>query len=216
MDNITYYEVSTHPLAIELRKNYLSILNEYKLLSKTYPYNKPNNIMGTLKDQKESNGKMVYSGGIKCVFTRVVPESCSVSEVQVVFGDTEESRIKAKNRMLYRQKLTPVLESILEPYHPYVGSVGFNVMSPGAVLNLHYGVISKYIRFHLGLICDPEAKFIVEGHEPRAWEEGKVWAFDDGDAFHGTVHNGGIDRVILLVDIDKNAFTDLRKEIIWQ
>jgi aspartyl/asparaginyl beta-hydroxylase (cupin superfamily) len=76
-------------------------------------------------------------------------------------------------------------------------------------------MISKYVRFHLGLICDPEAKFHVNDCQPRAWEPGKVWAFDDGEAFHGTTHDGTDMRVILIVDIGRECFSNLKEEIIW-
>jgi aspartyl/asparaginyl beta-hydroxylase (cupin superfamily) len=93
--------------------------------------------------------------------------------------------------------------------------VGFNIMHPDSKLSMHYGMVSKYVRFHLGIKCDTEAKFIVNKYAPRAWENGKVWAFDDGDAYHGTVHNGTETRVILIVDIDRAAFAELKEEITW-
>jgi hypothetical protein len=210
-----YIEVSDHPLSIALRKNHQEIIKEFNILSERFLSSKPNNIMGKIVDQKESNGKMLYQGLIKSVFTRIVKESCSPNEEEAVWGTTEESRLKAEDKFKLKRSLSPTLEKILEPYHPYVGTVGFNLMCPGSKLSMHYGMISKYVRFHLGLICDSEAKFIVNDYEPRAWETGKVWAFDDGDAFHGTVHNGQQERVILLIDIHKDAFSELKEEITW-
>jgi len=210
-----YVEVSNHPLSNALRENYKIISDEFINLSSQFLNVKPNNVMGSVIDQKQSNGKMLYQGTIKSVFTRVARESCSPSEEQAIWGLTDESKARTEQRFLLKQNLTPTLEKIMEPYHPYVGTVGFNIMAPSAKLSMHYGMVSKYIRFHMGITCDPEAKFIVNDYAPRAWEPGKVWAFDDGDAYHGTVHEGTVDRVILILDIDKAAFTDLKEEISW-
>jgi hypothetical protein len=212
MSKLGYIEVAGHPLTVALKSNYKELLNEFNILSQRHIGLKPNNVMGEAIDQKESNGKELYSGQIWSAFTRVAEESCSEKEYKALWGDTEESKVNANKRLLAKQKLTPVLESILEPYHPYVGTVGFNLMAPGAKLSMHYGMVSAYVRFHLGLVCDPEAKFLVNSYPARAWTEGDVWAFDDGDAFHGTLHNGTINRLILLVDIHRDAFENLEEE----
>lgn len=210
-----YIQVKDHPLSIALRDNYKGILNDYLQLSSKYLGNKPNNITGVVLDQKQSNGKMLYGGTIKSVFTRAVPESCSKSEHEAIWGTTDVTKMIAEDKFLKKQALTPVLEEIIKPYGNYIGSVGFNLMYPGAKLSMHYGMVSRYVRFHLGLICDPEAKFHVENYEPRAWEVGKVWAFDDGDAYHGTTHNGTTGRLILILDIDRAAFDNLEEETSW-
>lgn len=211
--NKGFIDVSDHPLSVMLNKNYLKILKEFNHLTKFFPLrNKPNNLMGSVIDQKQSNGKNLYEGKILSIFTRIAVESCSESEKKIIWGDTLKTKETAEKIFLEKQKLTPVLESIILPYKDYVGTVGFNMMEPGAKLSMHYGMISKYIRFHLGLICDPEAKFYIDNCIPRAWIEGKVWAFDDGERFHGTEHNGTKNRLILLIDIDKKIFPSIEKE----
>lgn len=207
-----YIQVKDHPLTTSLRQNYHGIMNDYIRVSSKYLGTKPNNLMGEILDQKESNGKLLYHGTIKSVFTRVAPESCSPTEYIAVWGKTENSKQLADARFLEKQELTPILEEVIRPYNKYVGTVGFNIMYPGAKLSMHYGMTSNYIRFHMGIICDPNAKFHVGTHAPRAWEPGKVWAFDDGAAFHGTTHEGVSERVILLLDIDKAAFDHLEEE----
>lgn len=207
-----YIDVSDHPLTKSLQLNFESIRSEYDELSSKFLGSKPNNKMGSIINQKESNGKMLYQGIIKSVFTRVAYESCSPTEANAIWGTSQESKKLADEKFLLKQQLTPTLEKMLEPFHPYVGTVGFNLMSPGAKLSMHYGMVSKFIRFHMGLICDPEAKFIVNNCSPRAWEPKKVWAFDDGKAYHGTIHNGVLDRVILIVDIDKECFNTIIEE----
>jgi hypothetical protein len=172
-------------------------------------------ITGVVVDQRESNGNLLYNGNIKSVFTRVAPQSCSEAEYRATWGTTELSKKQADDGFLEKQLLTPTLEEIIKPYGNYVGSVGFNLMQPSTKLAMHYGMVSQYVRFHLGLICDPKAKFHIENYPPRAWEVGKVWAFDDGDTYHGTTHNGTISRLILIVDIDRKAFTSIEEETSW-
>jgi hypothetical protein len=210
-----YIEVNDHPLTVALRKNYSNILIEFENLSNNFLRAKPNNLMGEQLNQLESNGKELYNGKIDSVFTRVVADSCSEPEYCAVWGTTEESRIAGDARLKVKQQMTPILESIILPYSNYLGCVGFNIMHPNSKLSKHYGMVSKYVRFHLGIKCDPEAKFIVNNYAPRAWEDGKVWAFDDGDSYHGTTHNGTETRVILIVDIDRAAFTELKEEVTW-
>lgn len=210
-----YIDVYDHPLTLELRKHHDKILEEFKVLSNYFLGIKPNNTMGSVVDQKASNGQELYKGKINSVFTHVAADSCSKPEYEAVWGTTPESHRLAEEKFLQKRKLTPTLEKILEPYKHCLGCVGFNLMYPPAKLSMHYGMVSKYIRFHLGLICDKEAKFHVNDYEPRAWEVGKVWAFDDGDAFHGTTHNGTDLRVILIVDIDRSGLGDLKEEIKW-
>jgi hypothetical protein len=214
MTKLGYVEVFNHPLAIALRENCDAITQEYELLlADGFP--KPNNTMGIDLDQLSSNGKNLYKGVITSVFTRVAADSCSKTEYKTAYGSTPAEYVAGEVRRKKRQVITKTLEKIIAPYLPYVGTVGFNRMSPPAVLNNHYGMISKYVRFHLGIKCDPGAQFHVNDYAPRAWEVGKVWAFDDGDAFHGTSHTGTTERIILIVDIDKAGFTELSEEERW-
>jgi hypothetical protein len=210
-----YIEVYNHPLSVALRNNHAAILEEFNLLSNKFLGAKPNNLMGKQINQLESNGQILYQGKIDSVFTRVAADSCSTPEYNAVWGTTDESKQAGDLRLRQKQQMTPILEKIISPYAEHIGCVGFNIMHPPSKLSMHYGMISKYIRFHLGLVCDPEAKFIVNNYAPRAWEPGKVWAFDDGDAFHGTVHIGTDTRVILIIDIDRAAFADLEEEKQW-
>jgi len=210
---INYIDVGNHPLTLALRKNWRLILEEFYNLSASGLSTKVNNIMGDLVNQGISNGKMLYTGKILSIFTRLAPESCSPGEYKSAWGVTNEDKKRGDNRFLARQKLTPILEQILEPFHPWVGSVGFNLISPGTKLTKHYGMTDKYIRFHLGIICDPDAKFLVNDAKPRAWVEGGVWAFDDGLAFHGTEHSGTKDRLILIIDLNRSIINPMQEEI---
>lgn len=209
-----YIDISNHPLSKSLADNYESIKKEFYTLSE-FLLVKPNNYM--TEKQKSSNGKILYDGQFKLVFTRVAPESCSVPEYKAAFGDklgnvTSESIQKANERYQLRRSMTPILESCLSSFVDDIGTVGFNLIYPGATLNKHYGMSNNYIRIHMGLDCDPGAKFYVENLPPRVWEPGKLFAFSDGDAFHGTVHEGENPRSILLIDLHKRAFSELKEE----
>ena len=76
---------------------------------------------------------------------------------------------------------------------------------PGTIINPHYGWSNKWLRVHLGLVCDPDCKITIGNHikETRTWEEGKLLAFYDGGQWpHGVKHEGTKERIILSVDID--------------
>jgi hypothetical protein len=81
-------------------------------------------------------------------------------------------------------------------------NVFVSVLSPGTIIRPHQGYCKKYMRVHMGLVCDPECKFTV-GDETKAWEEGKLFAFKDGGPYyHSVLHNGTQDRSILSFDLD--------------
>lgn len=129
----TYIDISNLPLTRALAENYTNIRDEFYKLSEFLNF-KPNNVMS--EKQKTSNGKILYSGKFKLVFTRVAPESCSIPEYHSAFGDKEgnvtpESIERAKLKFESRQKITPVLESCISPYIQDIGTVGFNVIFPG-------------------------------------------------------------------------------------
>jgi len=205
-----YIDVSDFALVHSLKENYELIRQDFYQLSQQFLHVKPNNLMTAR--QGLSNGKILYQGGFQLVFTRIADESCSKPELDAIYGSTEASRKRALENFKIKQKLTPNLERCLEPYLEFVGTVGFNVIHPGAKLNKHYGMCNDYIRIHMGIDCDPGAVFFIEDLPPRTWEPGKVFAFSDGDAFHGTEHNGQNTRSILLLDVHKDCFKELREE----
>ena len=213
--DIGYIDVYDHPLACSLRNNYKDILQEYQDVLYSQKKSKTNNVMGVQKDQGTSNGKQLYVGKIDSVSTHIAEESCSKSEYELFWGKTQSSYDEANKRLESRRKSTPLLEDILKPYSKHIGTVLFNYMHPPAKLNQHYGMIDKYIRFHLGLISDPGAKFYVNDLPGRAWENGKVWAFDDGLSYHGTTHTGKNARLILIIDFNKEGFGEIREESKW-
>ena len=209
-----YIDINDLDLTKSLANNYNKIREEFYKLADFLQF-KPNNLM--TDKQKASSGKILYEGQFKLVFTRVAKESCSIPEYKSAFGDkdgnvTEESIARAALKYQQRQQITPTLESCLAPYINDIGTVGFNVIYPGGKLNMHYGMCNDYIRIHMGIDCDPGAVFYVEDLPPRTWEPGKLFAFSDGDAFHGTIHTGEKPRSILLLDLHKRAFKELKDE----
>ena len=206
-----YIDISEFPLCLSLKENYKQIREElYYLVEKKYIGKKPNNVMGV--KQKRSNGKILYSGQIESSFTRIADKSCSITELNAIYGSTSESRAASLEKLKIKQQITVTLEKCLEPYLEYVGSVGFNIINPGSFLNQHYGMCNDYVRIHMGIDCDPGAVFYLENLPPRTWEPAKLFAFSDGEAFHGTEHAGTTPRSILLVDIKKTAFSSLKEE----
>jgi hypothetical protein len=210
----TYIDVSDFPLTISLIENYEKIKEEFYKLSE-FTVVKPNNILP--ERHRSSFGKLLYEGDFMLSYTRVVKESCSIYELKAVFGDengnfTEESINKTKEKLRESRLITPVLESCIAPYLPHVGTVGFNTIYPGSILNKHYGMCTDYIRFHLGIECDPGAMFYVENLQPRTWEPGKVFAFSDGETFHGTTHTGSKPRTVLILDLHKQVIPELKSE----
>lgn len=205
----TYIDISNFQLARSLSENYEQIKIDFNGL-KNFLGSKTQNVMGPT--QKESNGKILYEGQFQSVFTRIAEEACSPPEIKSIFGTTEESRAAAMERFNIKRSITSALEKCLEPYIDYVGCVGFNIIHPGSKLNMHYGMCNDYVRIHMGITCDPGAVFYLEKLPPRAWVPGELFAFDDGLAFHGTEHKGVTPRCILLLDIKKTAFDELKEE----
>jgi len=70
---------------------------------------------------------------------------------------------------------------------------------PGTIINPHQGWSQKYMRIHLGLVCDPECAITV-GNQTQVWEEGKFLAFRDQD-MHSVKHKGTKERIVYSFDI---------------
>lgn len=87
---------------------------------------------------------------------------------------------------------------------PNVQTAWFSILAPGYHIPAHTGVTKGILRSHLGLIIPKEReKCRIRVHDQvRAWEEGKVFTFDD--TFEHEVWNETDEtRVILLFDFDR-------------
>lgn len=87
---------------------------------------------------------------------------------------------------------------------PNVQTAWFSILAPGYHIPAHTGVTKGIVRSHLGLIIPKERLKcrIRVRDEIRAWENGKVFTFDD--TFEHEVWNDTDEtRVILLFDFDR-------------
>ncbi|XP_047213631.1 aspartate beta-hydroxylase domain-containing protein 2-like [Girardinichthys multiradiatus] len=83
-----------------------------------------------------------------------------------------------------------------------LGSAGFWLLGPGAILGSSYGPTNTRLRCHLGLKTPPLCELVVGG-EPQCWSEGHCLLLDDS-FLHIISHKGPSEsgpRVILNVDL---------------
>jgi len=103
------------------------------------------------------------------------------------------------------RKACPVLNSIVKDLEQegILANSFISRILPGTIIPPHYGRTDKWLRVHLGIICDPECKITI-GSESKAWEEGKLLSFIDGPPMeHSVRHNGVIERVIFSIDLSR-------------
>jgi aspartyl/asparaginyl beta-hydroxylase (cupin superfamily) len=84
-------------------------------------------------------------------------------------------------------------------------------MLPGARVAAHRDLDEAgFLRIHLGLATDPQARFRCGG-EWRSWQEGRCLAFH-GASEHEVVHDGTRPRVVLIVDVDAESLARHRRD----
>lgn len=93
-------------------------------------------------------------------------------------------------------RLAPKTTELLKSTHHTQGEFLFSELSPGGVIPPHTGGCNAVLSTHLALIVPPGCRIQV-GQEVRAWEKGKVIAFDDSFV-HGC-WNPSTERRICLV-----------------
>jgi tetratricopeptide (TPR) repeat protein len=84
-------------------------------------------------------------------------------------------------------------------------SILFSKLAAGAHIPAHTGMLNVRLICHLPLIVPAGCEFRV-GNDVRAWEEGKLWVFDD-TIEHEAWNRSGEDRYILLFDIWRPELT---------
>ena len=116
---------------------------------------------------------------------------------------TEEVKAAAYEYKDRARKVCPTIDSLigdLEKEGKLANSFVSRII-PGTIIEPHVGRTDKWLRIHLGILCDPDCKITV-GSESQAWEEGKLLAFIDGPPVpHSVHHNGTKDRVIFSIDL---------------
>jgi hypothetical protein len=91
-------------------------------------------------------------------------------------------------------------------------SILFSKLAPGARIPPHHGMVNTRLICHLPLIVPPGCALRV-GNETRAWERGKVWAFDD-TIEHEAWNTSDETRVILLFDVWKPELTAEERSLV--
>jgi aspartate beta-hydroxylase len=84
-------------------------------------------------------------------------------------------------------------------------SILFSLLTPGAHIPPHHGLVNTRLICHLPLLVPGKCTFRV-GSEVRDWAEGKAWAFDDTIEHEAWNRSAGT-RVILLFDIWRPELT---------
>lgn len=93
-------------------------------------------------------------------------------------------------------RTTHIINSVPEVTN--TGLVYFSVLTQGSHILPHCGPLNTRLRCHLGVVV-PEGCQIRVGKEPRSWEEGKCFVFDD--SFEHEVWNSAQSpRTVLIVD----------------
>ena len=85
-------------------------------------------------------------------------------------------------------------------------SILFSLLTPGAHIPPHHGLVNTRLICHLPLIVPGKCTFRV-GNDVRDWVEGKAWAFDDTIEHEAWNRSEGT-RVILLFDVWRPELTE--------
>lgn len=152
---------------------------------------------------QQDNG-MVYSGMFKSMVTFIRDTVLDPQEADDLYWPDFQ---KGGPTFLLREerlKRMPVMGNWITENMDILGSVQYNICTPGSLLNHHWGLDYKYLRLHLVLDDAPGCVFDLEG-EKHEWVNGELFGFDDSMVLHGTKHYGTKPRSILLVDILKTA-----------
>lgn len=86
----------------------------------------------------------------------------------------------------------------------------FSVLEPGTMIKPHYGVTNTRLVMHLPLIVPPDCALQVLGSEPHAWQEGRLFMFDDTYE-HQAWNRSDRVRVILLMDCWHPSLTEVER-----
>ena len=87
---------------------------------------------------------------------------------------------------------------------PGLRTASFSILGPHTEITPHTGFTDKVLRCHLALKV-PEKCAIIVGDDTKYWEVGKCLVFDDTTE-HYAYNNSDTDRVILILDVDKENY----------
>lgn len=113
----------------------------------------------------------------------------------------EEQKKFFFNLIAYSKSKCPTIQKCIADLEKegHIRNVFVSRLIPGSIIHPHHGYTDKWMRVHIGLVCDPGCKITI-GNEFRTWEEGKLIAFRDGD-MHSVKHEGSEERIVLSSDI---------------
>jgi len=115
----------------------------------------------------------------------------------------------------FTPKVTGPWVDFVKKFDHMIEQLHFNMAYPGATITPHKGISTKYFRVHICLQENQGFYFDIEG-EKKYWYEGveNAFAFDDANVKHAVYYeekNNPKPRVIVLLDIKKEFYTDLFK-----
>ena len=84
---------------------------------------------------------------------------------------------------------------------PGLVTASFSIMKPNTEIHPHTGFTNKVFRCHFGLEI-PDNCAIIVGGEPKLWEQGKCFIFDD-TVEHSAYNRSNHERVVLLIDVER-------------
>lgn len=164
------------------------------------------NVMQDYPNYKVMDNKMIYEK-----YWKATP--CSVfKDEHVELNGTDEVKKVVMYLVSQFRKYCPVTYSIIKPDEDkgVLANSFISRLIPGTIINPHDGWTKKYMRIHLGIVTDPDCKITVRD-QTKAWEEGKILAFNDGD-IHSVVHSGSKERIVFSFDVNleylKNYMND--------
>ncbi len=94
--------------------------------------------------------------------------------------------------------------------HPLVPTALFSMSMPGCEVIPHKdneAWIGSVLRMHIGLSCPEGDCALKVGDESRSWVDGEVLVFDSANEIHSAWNRTDQPRLILIVDVDRNAIT---------
>jgi aspartyl/asparaginyl beta-hydroxylase (cupin superfamily) len=184
-------KIKNLPICIDLVSNYPKIKEEIVNFC---------NIENSLVDYP--NYKIDGYDAIYHNYWKAAPISIFKNEHTELMG-TPEAINYLNSLIANTQKHCPLTYSIIKNAEQkgYLANAFISRLLPGTVINPHVGWSGKYMRTHLGIVCDPMCTITIED-ETRSWEEGKLLAFDDGPPYpHSVKHEGTKERIVLSVDL---------------
>lgn len=116
---------------------------------------------------------------------------------------------KMKKNMRKCPETIKVLDNI-----PHIVSASISILEPGVTIKPHRGDTNAIVRFHLPLFVPeglPNCGFEVAGTK-KAWQEGKVLAFNDS-AVHTAWNLTDKKRYVLLIDVMRLEFVNKKLHV---